>query len=464
MLEYLRGSYPSLCRQWFEQIEPVDLDAGRLLMLVDEPVRLRYLQNRCVPQFTEAAQAVLGYLVVVQFISPDELNEYMPGHVEEDLPTGSMPAAELAAKTGPAPAATAFRDEDAILTPDYSFENFVVWPGNPLAPAIAVGISQRPGDTYNPYFLHSGVGLGKTHLLQAICQETMRNHPSTRIHYVSCEAFKTQFFDAVKAGEMADFRNRFRDVDMLLIDDIHDLARYPRVQEEFFHTFNTLYQAAKQIVLSSDAPPNEIPDLEERLVSRFNSGLVAHIDRPSFETRVEIVNRKAQLLNLEITSDVGSYVAGRIDSNIRELEGALKTIQGHAMAHGRPVNLELAKQALGEHGTIGRPGHVTVQSIIDTVTEFYGVRLTELLSKKRTKSIAQPRQVSMWLARKLTRHSLQEIGGYFGGRDHTTVMHAIRTIDRRRGSDTALEQDLARLEERLRREIDSPARPAEVQA
>jgi len=462
ILEYLRRVYPGLWRQWFERIEPVDLNGGRLLMLVNEPVRLRYLQNQCVPQFTEAAQAVLGYLVVVQFVATDELAEHLPQNERTGRTTtdGGRPGANNAPASTRNPgrgATTGYFDDEMVLSPDYSFENFVVWPGNQLAHAIAIGIAQRPGETYNPFFLHSGVGLGKTHLLQAICQDTLARHPSVRMHYVSCESFKTQFFDAVKEGEMAEFRHRFRDIDMLLIDDIHDLAQYPRVQEEFFHTFNTLYQSKKQIVLSSDAPPNEIPDLEERLVSRFNSGLIAHIERPAFETRVEIVNRKAQLLNLDISRDVASYIAGRIDSNIRELEGALKTIQGHAMAHQQAVNLDVAKQALGEHGAHGRRGQVSVQDIIDTVTEYYGVRLTELLSKKRTKSVAQPRQVSMWLARKLTRHSLQEIGGYFGGRDHTTVMHAIRTIDQRRGLDTLLEQDLERLEDRLRRALDHAA-------
>jgi chromosomal replication initiator protein len=248
---------------------------------------------------------------------------------------------------------------------------------------------------------------------------------------------------------MANFRHRFRNVDMLVIDDIHDLARRDRTQEEFFHTFNCLFQSSRQIVLSSDAPPNEIPDLEERLTSRFSCGLVAQIDRPGYETRVEIVKQKARLRNLALPEDVASYIAAKIDSNVRELEGAMTRVESISLATGAPADLELAKRAIGDQVGPNIPRHPTIQQIIDAITRFYDVKLTDLLSKRRHKSIALPRQVGMWLARKHTRYSLEEIGGYFGGRDHTTVMHAIRAVNARRRADTALDGDVFRIEQQL---------------
>jgi chromosomal replication initiator protein len=251
---------------------------------------------------------------------------------------------------------------------------------------------------------------------------------------------------------MSDFRHHFRTSDMLVIDDIHFLSKHDRSQEEFFHTFNALYQAGKQIVLSSDAAPSEIPDLEERLISRFNCGLVARVERPCYETRVAILKSKATLHTLDLPDDVSAYVAARIDTNIRELEGALTKIRGYALAENEPVSLDLAKRALvDEHGR-GREGGSaapSIQAIIDQVTRYYDVKLTDLMSKRRHKSITVPRQVCMWLARRHTRFSLEEIGGYFGGRDHTTVMHAIRTVDRRRDEDSTFSDDVDRLESRV---------------
>jgi chromosomal replication initiator protein len=239
---------------------------------------------------------------------------------------------------------------------------------------------------------------------------------------------------------------------MLVIDDIHFLSKHEQTQEEFFHTFNALYQSGRQVVLSSDAAPADIPDLEERLVSRFNSGLVARIDRPAYETRIAILRTKAALHDLQLPDEVPAYVAARIDSNIRELEGALARLRGLAMATGSAITLDLAKQALAD----GRPEggatsgtQPTIQQIIDAVTRYYDIKLSDLMSKRRHKSVALPRQVCMWLARKHTRFSLEEIGGYFGGRDHTTVMHAVRTVGSRSQSDPALSNDVTRIEQSL---------------
>jgi chromosomal replication initiator protein len=282
----------------------------------------------------------------------------------------------------------------------------------------------------------------------------LRRDPSARIVYISCSTFMDIFHEAVRAGRMMEFRHRFRNADMLVIDDIHFLSKHEQTQEEFFHTFNALYQGGRQIVLSSDAAPSEIPDLEERLVSRFNCGLVARIDRPAYETRIAILKTKAALHDLQMPDEVPAYIAARLDSNIRELEGALTRLRGLAMANGVPITLELAKQALAD----GRPAEVagtatqpTIQQIIDAVTKYYDIKLSDLMSKRRHKSVTLPRQVCMWLARKHTRFSLEEIGGYFGGRDHTTVMHAVRTVGSRAQTDAALSSDVTRIEQSLER-------------
>jgi chromosomal replication initiator protein len=254
--------------------------------------------------------------------------------------------------------------------------------------------------------------------------------------------------DCVQGGEMAEFRYRYRHVDVLVIDDIHFLTRRDRTQEEFFHTFNTLFQSGKQIILSSDAPPNEIPTLEDRLVSRFNSGLVARVDKPCFETRIAIVAKKARLRGITLPDEVTAYIARRVESNTRELEGAITKIQGHAMLNGGRYDMEVAKAALGDMVPASER-MVSIPQIVEAVIREYNVRATELNSKRRHKSIARPRQVCMYLARNKTRFSLEEIGNFFGGRDHTTVMHAVKTIARDRGADANFAALVERIETSL---------------
>lgn len=437
LVEYLRKNHADICRHWFDDIEPSEIRDGVLRLVVREPVQLRYLQRCCGTYFTEAAQNVTGRLLVVRFVSPSE---------DAKIEARGSAAAGVEDESGERPS---WLDEQMLLSPDNNFESFVVGPGNRLAHAAALAVAAKPGRAYNPFFIHGGVGLGKTHLLHAICQSLLKSQPGLRLCYISCNAFMDLFHEAVRAGRMTDFRNRFRTADVLVIDDIHFLSKHEQTQEEFFHTFNALYQVGKQVILSSDAPPSEIPDLEERLTSRFSAGLVARIERPCFETRVSIVRAKAALHGVELPEDVPSYVAAKIDTNIRELEGALTRIRGLAMATGQPISLELAKQALdGEMAS--RSGQApSLQSIIESVTRFYDVKLTDLLSKRRHKSIAMPRQVCMYLARKHTRFSLEEIGGYFGGRDHTTVMHAVRTIEEKTEADQKLQAEVDRIEQDL---------------
>ncbi len=336
-----------------------------------------------------------------------------------------------------------------VINPDNSFENFIIGPGNRLAHAAALAVASNPGRAYNPYFVHGDVGLGKTHLLQAICVAIRNSRPDLQIYYTSCEGFMTQFVDAVQAGVMTRFRHKFRHVDVLVIDDIQFLTKKDRTQEEFFHTFNALYQSHKQIILSCDSPPEEIPDLEERLVSRFKAGLVMSLSPPCFETRVQILQQKARLRGMVLPMDVAQYMAGKIDTNVRELEGAIVKLQAMARLDKAALDLVLARAAIGDQETRVEP-RIQIQTIINAVTDYFGVKVQELQSKRRQRSIAQPRQVCMYLARRHTRFSLEEIGGHFGGRDHTTVMHAVRTIQERCDGDAEFAGTIRSLEDKLR--------------
>jgi chromosomal replication initiator protein len=396
------------------------LTNGVIQVTVATPAQLNFCQSQCQQPFTHAAQNVTGRLVAVSF------------HCEH-LPRGGV------FNEG---------DQPLPLNPDYVFENFVTGPCNRLPHAASVAVGENPGKAYNPLFIHGGVGLGKTHLLQAVCQKCLEREPDLRILYLSCDSFINQFITAIENGDMNNFRYRYRNVDMLVIDDIHFLAGRDRTQEEFFHTFNTLYQNHKQIILSADCPPSEIPELEERLVSRFNWGLVARIEKPCYETRVAILQKKARMRGLNLPEDVVCYIAEMIDNNTRELEGAVTKVQGMSLLHEGRIDLELAKQALGENQTHEQK-RITIQQIIDAVVKYYNVKVSDLQSKKRHKSIAFPRQVCMFLARQHTRFSLEEIGGYFGGRDHTTVLHAVRTVDSDCKMDSEIAKQLVYLEAQL---------------
>lgn len=421
ILRLVRTQHPSLHRVWFDQLVAYELSNGMIQVKSQTLPQLNFLQMQAQQPFTAAAQAATGRLVSVIF------------HCD-NIPRGGVFS----------------EGNNAVpLNPDYAFDNFITGPCNRLPHAASVAVSEQPGKAYNPLFIHGGVGLGKTHLLQATCQKLLERNPDAQILYLSCDSFINQFMNAVEAGQMNEFRYRYRQVDVLVIDDIHFLGGRERSQEEFFHTFNTLYQQHKQIILSADCPPSEIPELEDRLVSRFNWGLVARIDKPCYETRVAILRRKARLRGIEINDDVLCYIAGKIENNTRELEGAITKLQGMSLLNdGKPIDVELAKAALGDTEAPEQK-RITIQQILDVVTKYYGVRLSDLQSKKRNKSIAFPRQVCMFLARKHTRYSLEEIGGYFGGRDHTTVLHAVRTVDGDMQADREIHRQVTQLDGEL---------------
>ena len=432
ILNHVRKRGNGLGQTWFDRLEPGEFEAGVLEVYAQTGEQRTYLTDHCSTVFREAAQAATGRLVSVEFTFRDK-----PG---EKAAVRPRIAAEHATDG----------DEQIPLNPEYTFKDFVIGPGNRLAHAAAVAVSKAPGQAYNPLFLHGSVGLGKTHLLQAVCRNIRRNAPEKRILYLSCEAFTNHFIEAVEQGAFQNFRYRYRYVDVLAIDDIQCLAGRERTQEAFFHTFNTLYQAQGQIILSADGSPKEIPHLEDRLVSRFNWGLVSRIDPPCFETRIAIVQKKAKARQLRLPEDVASMIASRIKSNTRELEGAILKVAAFSQEAGGIITEAIAEQALGE----AMPGPITtvrLPDIVAVVTQQYGVKLTELQGKRRNRSVALPRQVCMYLARELTPLSLEEIGGYFGGRDHTTVLHAHRAIRHQEETNPRLAQILGELRKHLER-------------
>lgn len=409
LLGQLRLTHPQLVRAWFLQLEPVGLNSGVLAVRACNAAQSRYLEQHCRVAFAEAAQAATGRLVSVEFDAPDEL----------DLPE------------------TAFdRPEDYALrlNADLIFEHFVTGPCNRLAHAAAVAVAKESGRVYNPLFLHGDVGLGKTHLLQAICHDVLARRPESRCLYLSCEVFTNDFIEAVESGSLYQFRHRYRHADLLVIDDIQFLAARERSQEEFFHTFNTLSQSGKQIVLSADSAPADIPSLEQRLVSRFHSGLVATLERPCLDTRIAIVRKKTRLRCIEVPDAVVALVAERIDGNVRELEGALIKIDAVSQIEREPITVELARRALGDPSLRTPP----VAAIMEAVATRMDVRVADLQGKRRDKSVTLPRHVCMYVTREVTSKSFEEIGGLFGGRDHTTVLHAHKTIAGRMQDDERL--------------------------
>ena len=331
-----------------------------------------------------------------------------------------------------APSSRAPRDAPAPSPPTglssrYTFDSFVVGNSNQFAQAACQAVAELPSTAYNPLFIYGGVGLGKTHLLHAVGHQIGRLYPSLRLLYLSTERFTNELINAIRYDRTAEFRGKYRNIDLLLIDDIQFISGKERTQEEFFHTFNDLYEAHKQIVVSSDSAPKEIPDIEERLRSRFEWGLIADLQPPDFETRVAILKKKAGIARVRLPDDVAYLIARRIKANIREIEGSLTRMIAFCSLSGRELNLDLAQEVLselwGEEEKI-----ITIEHIQRKAAEFFSIKLSDMRAKNRTKAVAFPRQITMYLARQLTHASLAEVGRAFGGKDHTTVLHAVEKV------------------------------------
>jgi chromosomal replication initiator protein len=386
-----------------------------------------------------------GALAVFAPAPPSRIRATVPSMPDGPITPPARPAVE--APRPPSPRATS--NGDLVLNPAYTFDTFVAGPTNRVAHAAALSVAEGGGTVYNPFFVHGGVGQGKTHLLQGICHAVLARNPYSRILYLSCENFVNEYIAALQKGRIEDFRRRMRGADVLVIDDVHFLAGKDSSQEEFFHTFNALHLAQRRIILSSDSGPKDIRTLKEQLVSRFLAGFEARIDPPTFEMRVAILRRKAELKQRGIPEEVLSFIASAVDTNTRELEGAVNKLIAYATLSERPVDLELAREALKDAAAlaVSRLGIPRVQEV---VARYYGKKVADLRARTWTKSTSKARQVAMFLCREMTAHSLAEIGSMFGGKDHSTVVYALRRIESGLGDDEALRTEVESLRRLMR--------------
>ena len=433
---------------WFQRTTLVRWSDGELVMGLPNRFYKEWFHKNFRSLLTHAAEEIGQAPVEIRFeVSEAQAPRRRPRRSRPRPPIGPRSVAPSAVAPSPF---TGSGPEDLPLRfhEHYTFDNFITGPSNRVAYAAARAVANDPGRAYNPLFLHGSVGLGKTHLLHAVCRQFHQRRPDQRICFLSCEEFTNEFVQALQCHNVEQFRQRFRNVHLLVIDDIHFLVGKERIQDEFFHTFNRLYQTHHQIVVSSDAPPSEIPTLQDRLVSRFKWGLVTQIEQPEMETRMAIVSRKADLLKIEVPNDVVEFIAANFRNNIRELEGALLSVSARAGVAGVPIDLSIAQEALEPSIHGGRPA-MTLDRITEAVAAHYQVKISDLRSKRRSRSISLPRQVIMYLGRETTKLSLDEIGDHFGGRDHSTVLYACGRVKDRIEQDPAFSAEIERLRDRL---------------
>ena len=409
------------------------------IILVSLPFNASWLNQR----YSEIMQAiiydVIGYEVKPHFISEDELASYNNVNTQE-VQEPQVQHSSIDDKT--------WGKEQFNM--HNTFDTFVIGPGNRFPHAASLAVAEAPAEAYNPLFIYGGVGLGKTHLMHAIGHHVLSNKPNAKVIYTSSEKFTNEFIKSIRDNETEAFREKYRKIDVLLIDDIQFIQNKEQTQEEFFHTFNELHQNNKQIVISSDRPPKEIAKLEDRLRSRFEWGLIVYITPPDYETRMAILQKKIEEENLDIPPEALNYIANQIQSNIRELEGALTRLLAYSKLQGKPITTELTAEALKDIIQSPKSKKITIQDIQKVVGQYYSVRIEDFSAKKRTKSIAYPRQIAMYLSRELTDFSLPKIGEEFGGRDHTTVIHAHEKIANDIKSDPTFKQEVENLEKEIR--------------
>ena len=418
----LKGLFPDdVFQMWFEPMRCVESSEDAVTLGVPNDFAAIWIHDNYLDLISQRLRMTAGRMVSVSLRKVDGNGAPAPR------------AAVVEPKAKPATKRTVRYDERSAaagsLNPRNTFENFVVGPNNQLAHAAALAVSQAPAQAYNPLFIHGSTGLGKTHLMHAIGHSILQRNPEAKIAYLSTEKFTNEYIHAIQENALTKFRQRYRNVDVLLIDDIQFLSGKERIQEEFFHTFNDLFESQKQIVLSSDRPVTEIATLEARLVSRFQWGLSADIQSPDFETRVAILRTKAATLKIDLPQPVLEFMAQHISKNIRRLEGALIKISSYAALTGKPLDLPTAEHLLKDVLMEEAQNRLNIEGIQKRVADHYQIRHSDMTSKRRPNAIAFPRQIAMYLCRQLTRHSLQEIGEAFGGRDHGTVIHAVKTVE-----------------------------------
>ncbi|WP_353989677.1 chromosomal replication initiator protein DnaA [Pediococcus argentinicus] len=425
--------------EWIDAAEPLSLKDDVLTILLPSFVHRSYWNDHIKNSVMEHAYKITGKPIRFELVLKDEIKEEAK---TEPVQTTLTPEPEKQPSSE-------FMEETK-LNSKYTFETFVTGSGNQMAHAAALAVSEDPGTLYNPLFFYGGVGLGKTHLMHAIGHQILKNDPKTRVKYVTSEAFTNDFINSIQKNRQEEFHQTYRNVDLLLVDDVQFFADKEATQEEFFHTFESLYNDQKQIVLTSDRLPNEIPKLQERLVSRFKWGLSVDITPPNLETRIAILREKALADEIEIPDETLNYIANQVDSNIRELEGAMARIQAYATLQNAQITTELASEALKSLNFGTNLSHLTIDIIQNKVAAYFHVTVSEIKGKKRTKSIVIPRQVAMYLARELTDNSLPMIGVEFGGKDHTTVLHAYEKIKKDIETDDDLQRQVGDLKSELK--------------
>ena len=482
ILEKARESLSAAaCEKWLSPVRPIRLDDEELELATPNDFIKEWIHDKYMPILEAAARDVLQSkrrITLVSLDLPTVSHEDAPdaekdtSYAKADLvreapeqtslldmsklpktdaerpPYGTPRAKAGSAADLPSPIAPG---DASTLNPKYTFDTFVTGKSNQLAHAASVSVAENPGRGYNPLFLYGGVGLGKTHLMHAIGHRILSNHPEMRVLYVSSEKFTNELINSIRDGYPEKFRDKYRTIDVLMVDDIQFISGKTSTQEEFFHTFNTLHDAGKQIILSSDRPPKEVEKLEDRLRSRFEWGLITDIQAPDLETRIAILRKKAMVDHLDVPNDVMFSIANRIDTNIRELEGALTRVVAYASLMRQPVTAELAQSALKDLFPGTGQKEVTLEVIQQIVASYFQIPVDDLHSKKRSRSIAFPRQVAMYLCRELTESSLPAIGQFFGGRDHTTVLHAYDKIQKEKETDEKLGKTIADLMERIQK-------------
>jgi len=429
---------------WIRPLQAVE-DGGRLRLLAPNRYVVDWVNQNCASRIGELVEELVPPPTPEVVV---EIGTRRPAPLSAPVADGvTLPAATVARGSTPDPRAR--RDAPALqfggrLNPDFTFANFVEGKSNQLARAAAMQVAENPGRAYNPLFIYGGVGLGKTHLMHAVGNQIRAKNKDAKVAYVHSERFVGDMVRALQHNTINEFKQAYRTLDALLIDDIQFFAGKERSQEEFFHTFNTLLEGQQQVILTCDRYPKEVEGLEERLKSRFGWGLTVAIEPPELETCVAILMSKAAAGGADVPEEVAFFVAKRIRSNIRELEGAMRRVIANSQFTGRPITLEFAKEALKDLLAL-QERLVTVENIQKTVAEYYKIRVADLLSRRRSRSITRPRQVAMALSKELTNHSLPEIGDAFGGRDHTTVLHACRVVKELRESQTRLAEDYQNL-------------------
>jgi chromosomal replication initiator protein len=409
---------------WVNAARPIAYHDGTLVISTLNEFTRDWLETRFSSLIRSQLESVLKQNITLRFITADGKDSFTVSQdvVEEHIPQ---------------------------LNPKYTFDTFVIGNSNRLAHAACQAVAEKPSKAYNPLFIYGGVGLGKTHLMHAIGNFVTINNKSCRVVYVSSETFTNEMITSIRYDTTLDFRNKYRNIDVLLVDDIQFLAGKEGTQEEFFHTFNTLYENSKQIIISSDRPPKEIPTLEDRLRSRFEWGLIVDIQTPDLETRGAILQKKAQLEHLSLPDDVIIFIATHVKSNIRELEGALSRVIAYGLLNQKEIDLELTNEALKDLLSPDKPKYITIPMIQKMVAQYYNLKIEDFKARRRTRTVAYPRQIAMYLARELTDASLPKIGQEFGGRDHTTVIHACDKIKDDMINDEAISSTVEEIIKRL---------------